>query len=206
MNSQRSPNNCRSFNFSPCLSSTSASRWKKRENPDWTPALRCFAHWQSGRPPRGLKCQASCHSHIPAHLCLPVISAIGNRLRHPQRPSASLHQLTRGTGGCRVFACYIGDVTFNSSSSNGETSGAINWAWKATRDVWAGLYVHSVPLLESRWHESEVTRWAVWGNTVQNEARTGCLIGLFFFFCLCCSLSGVESSLIWLITASPIRR
>lgn len=198
MNWQRSPNNCRSFNFS--------LKMKKKEKiQTWTPALRCFAHWQSGRPPRGLKCQASCHSHIPAHLCLPVISAIGNRLRHPQRPSASL--APADTAGCQAFVCYIGDVTFDNSSSNGETSGAINWAWKATRDVWAGLSVCSQrPAVgKSFTRDGGDTMSSVRKHSA--EWSTNQLVDwVFFFLCLCCSLSGVESSLIWLITASPIRR
>lgn len=148
-----------------CLQLLSQDKKKKREKMQTEYlALRCFAHWQSGRPPHGLKCQASCHSHIPAHLCLPVISAIGNRLRHPQRPSASLHQLTR----VARFLHVIGDVTFN-DSSNSETSRAINLKTGKPCRVfgWGSVC--------SQWR-------AVWGNTVQNEAQTSWLIGFVSFF------------------------
>lgn len=75
MNSQRSPNNCRSFNFSPCLSSTSASRWKKERNSrlNTCPEMLCWlAEWPTSSPsqmPGFLSFTHPCSFMPSSHFC-----------------------------------------------------------------------------------------------------------------------------------------
>lgn len=102
MNSQRSSNNCRSFNFSPCLSSTSASRWKKRKSRlNTCPEMLCsLTEWPTSswsQIPGFLSFTHPCSFMPSSHFC--------NR-KPAASPTATICQSAPADTGCQVFACY----------------------------------------------------------------------------------------------------